>query len=165
MSIGADRYTYRVFWSEEDEQFVGLCAEFSLLSHLDDTADAAFAGIRDLVAFCVADLREEGAPLPEPLSARRYSGTLTLRARDGRRRSWRQHESPGRRTSGPAPLDRLLDEETGATVETPRRRVPGSACAFPPASIASTRSMGIATWSKPRTLIVSSRPAFPVRPR
>ena len=79
MSIAADRYTYRVFWSEEDEQFVGLCAEFSLLSHLDDTADAAFAGIRDLVAFCVADLREEGAPLPEPLSARRYSGTLTLR--------------------------------------------------------------------------------------
>ena len=74
-----DRYTYRVMWSEEDEEYVGLCAEFSLLSHLDDTPEKAFAGIRGLVAFCVDDLRKQGAPVPEPLSTRRYSGTLTLR--------------------------------------------------------------------------------------
>ena len=29
-----DRYTYRVFWSDEDEEYVALCAEFGLLSHL-----------------------------------------------------------------------------------------------------------------------------------
>ena len=58
---------------------MGLCAEFGLLSHLDATPEAAFAGIRDLVAFAVADLREEGAPVPEPLSGQRFSGTLTLR--------------------------------------------------------------------------------------
>lgn len=75
----ADRYTYRVFWSEEDKEYVGLCAEFSLLSHLDDTPEKAFAGIRDLAAFSVKLLREEGKPIPEPLSTRRYSGTLTLR--------------------------------------------------------------------------------------
>ena len=75
----ADRYTYRVFWSEEDKEYVGLCAEFSLLSHLDDTPEKAFAGIRDLAAFSVKLLREEGKPVPEPLSTRRYSGTLTLR--------------------------------------------------------------------------------------
>ena len=75
----ADRYTYRVIWSEEDEMYIGLCAEFGLLSHLDYTPEQAFAGIRDLVAFCVDDLRKEGAPVPEPLSTRRYSGTLTLR--------------------------------------------------------------------------------------
>ena len=62
-----DRYTYRVMWSEEDEEYVGLCAEFSLLSHLDDTPEKAFSGIRDLVAFCVDDLRKQGAPVPEPL--------------------------------------------------------------------------------------------------
>ena len=98
-----DRYTYRVMWSEEDEEYVGLCAEFSLLSHLDDTPEKAFAGIRDLVAFCVDDLRKQGAPVPEPLSTRRYSGTLTrsYSARvppcscPGCRGSRRQHESPG----------------------------------------------------------------------
>ena len=74
-----DRYTYRVMWSEEDEEYIGLCAEFSLLSHLDHTPERAFAGIRDLVAFCVDDLRKKGAPVPEPLSTRRYSGTLTVR--------------------------------------------------------------------------------------
>ena len=79
MSEQADRYTYRVIWSGEDEEYVGLCAEFGLLSHLDETPEKAFAGIRDLVTFCVDDLRKEGAPVPDPLSTRRYSGTLTLR--------------------------------------------------------------------------------------
>ena len=79
MSAQADRYTYRVIWSEDDEEYVGLCAEFGLLSHLDDTPEEAFVGIRALVAFCVEDLRKEGAPVPEPLSTRRYNGTLTLR--------------------------------------------------------------------------------------
>ena len=27
-----DKYTYRVTWSEEDAEYVGLCAEFSSLS-------------------------------------------------------------------------------------------------------------------------------------
>lgn len=74
-----DRYTYRVTWSEEDGMYIGLCAEFSLLSHLADTPEEAFTGIRDLVAFCVDDLRREGAPIPEPLSLRSYSGVITLR--------------------------------------------------------------------------------------
>ena len=74
-----DRYTYRVIWSEEDEMFVGLCAEFGLLSHLDDTPEKTFSGIRDVVAFAVKALDEEGAPIPEPLSTRRYRGAITLR--------------------------------------------------------------------------------------
>ncbi len=79
MTASTDRYTYRVIWSEEDGEFVGLCAEFGLLSHLDETPEKAFAGIRDLVAFCVEDLRREGAPIPEPISTRRYSGHLSIR--------------------------------------------------------------------------------------
>ncbi len=74
-----DRYAYRILWSDEDEMYVGLCAEFGLLSHLDDTPEGAFAGIRDVVAFAVHALCEDGASVPEPLSTRRYSGTLTLR--------------------------------------------------------------------------------------
>ena len=74
-----DRYTYRVFWSDEDEEYVALCAEFGLLSHLDDTPEKALTGIRDLVAHAAQLNREEGIPVPEPLSTRRYSGTITLR--------------------------------------------------------------------------------------
>ena len=36
-----DRYTYRVTWSEEDEEYVGLCAEFSSLSWLAATPEEA----------------------------------------------------------------------------------------------------------------------------
>ncbi len=79
MTASTDRYTYRVIWSGEDGEFVGLCAEFGLLSHLDETPEKAFAGIRDLVAFCVEDLRREGAPIPEPISTRHYSGHLSIR--------------------------------------------------------------------------------------
>ena len=56
----ADQYAYRVLWSEEDEEFVGLCSEFGSLSHLDDTPEKAFSGIRKLVAFSVRWLHEEG---------------------------------------------------------------------------------------------------------
>ena len=38
-----DRYTYRVTWSEEDKQFVGLCAEFPSLSWLASSPEAAVA--------------------------------------------------------------------------------------------------------------------------
>ena len=32
MTLENDRYTYRVTWAEEDEEYVGLCAEFPNLS-------------------------------------------------------------------------------------------------------------------------------------
>ncbi len=74
-----DHYTYRVTWSAEDEEFVGRCAEFSLLSWLAATPDEAFAGIRALVSDCVADMEAEGEPLPEPLADRNYSGRFVVR--------------------------------------------------------------------------------------
>ena len=67
-----DRYTYRVIWSDEDGEYVGLCSEFPLLSHLDETPEKAFAGIRDLVAFCVMTTQRERpsqSRYPPPLTA------------------------------------------------------------------------------------------------
>ena len=58
----ADHYTYRVTWSAEDDEFVGLCAEFPSLSWLAPTHEEAFAGIRKLVADCVADMEANGEP-------------------------------------------------------------------------------------------------------
>ena len=75
----ADHYTYRVTWSAEDEEFVGLCTEFPLLSWLEPTQDEAFAGIRQLVADCVADMEANGETPPEPMADRAYSGRFVVR--------------------------------------------------------------------------------------
>lgn len=74
-----ERYTYRVFWSDEDQEYVGTCLEFEGLSHLDDSPYKALAGIRELVAAVVEDAKNDGDLVPEPLSTRKYSGTITLR--------------------------------------------------------------------------------------
>ncbi len=74
-----DHYTYRVFWSVEDGENVGVCAEFPGLSHLAEDPAHALAGIRGLVAFVVSDLRKSKKPIPEPLGAQTYSGQLHVR--------------------------------------------------------------------------------------
>ncbi len=58
-------YSYRVIWSPEDEQYVGLCDEFPLLSWLDNSQDSAWHGILHLVKDVVADMKKSGEPLPE----------------------------------------------------------------------------------------------------
>ena len=56
MAKHIDRYTYRVTWSEEDQEHIGLCAEFSSLSWLDKNPEKALTGVRKLVKSCVADM-------------------------------------------------------------------------------------------------------------
>jgi len=56
MTLDNNRYTYRVTWSEEDQEHVGLCAEFPSLSWLACTPEAALEGIRQVVADVVTDL-------------------------------------------------------------------------------------------------------------
>lgn len=79
MASRRDKFTYRVTWSEEDQQHVGLCAEFPSLSWLANTPERALAGIRKLVRDTVADLKMDGEAVPEPLSARRFSGRFVVR--------------------------------------------------------------------------------------
>ena len=74
-----DRYTYRVTWSAEDNEHVGLCAEFPSLSWLAATPEDALAGIRKVVASVVRDLESAGEPVPEPLSEKHYSGQFRIR--------------------------------------------------------------------------------------
>ena len=74
-----DKYTYRVTWSEEDGQYVGLCAEFPSLSWLADTQEAALVGIRNTVKEVIQDMESTGEPIPQPLATRRYSGKFTVR--------------------------------------------------------------------------------------
>lgn len=74
-----DHYTYRIIWSEEDQEYVGLCAEFPGLSWLEPEQEAAFAGIRSLVAEVLEDMRARGETPPEPIALTRYSGRFMVR--------------------------------------------------------------------------------------
>jgi predicted HicB family RNase H-like nuclease len=74
-----DRFTYRVTWSEEDGEYVGLCAEFPSLSWLAGTQEAALKGIRSLVQRVVTDLKRNRESVPEPISTRSYSGKFMVR--------------------------------------------------------------------------------------
>jgi predicted HicB family RNase H-like nuclease len=74
-----DKYTYRVMWSEEDGEYIGLCAEFPSLSWLAKTQEKALTGIRNTVQEIIRDMQFTGEPIPEPLTTRRYSGKFTVR--------------------------------------------------------------------------------------
>jgi predicted HicB family RNase H-like nuclease len=74
-----DRYTYRVTWSEEDEEYVGLCVEYPSLSWLAPTPQEALEGIRQVVADVVADMEANEERVPEPIALRYYSGKFTVR--------------------------------------------------------------------------------------
>lgn len=79
MILEQDRYTYRVTWSGEDEEYVALCAEFPSLSWLADTPEEALQNIRRLVAGVVADMESNNEPVPEPIAVKQYSGKFMIR--------------------------------------------------------------------------------------
>ena len=73
------RYAYRVVWSEEDQEYVGLCAEMPSLSWLEKTQEAALRGIVDAAREVVRDMTKSREQPPEPLATRRYSGQFKVR--------------------------------------------------------------------------------------
>jgi predicted HicB family RNase H-like nuclease len=74
-----EKYTYRVIWSEEDGEHVGLCAEFPSLSWLAPSPGDALNGITKLVASIIKEMRKSGEEIPEPLSLREFKGKIALR--------------------------------------------------------------------------------------
>ena len=79
MALKNDHYTYRVTWSEDDNEYVGLCAEFPSLSWLAKTPEAALKGIRKVVADVVQDMKSNKEEIPEPIASRNYSGKFMVR--------------------------------------------------------------------------------------
>ncbi|MHC4782780.1 MAG: type II toxin-antitoxin system HicB family antitoxin [Planctomycetota bacterium] len=79
MAPKVDKYTYRVMWSEEDQEYVGLCSEFPSLSWLKTSPEAALKGIRALVKSTVKDIMENGEQVPEPISSKKFSGKFMVR--------------------------------------------------------------------------------------
>jgi len=74
-----DKYSYRVMWSEDDQEFVGTCAEFPSLSWLKSSPEAALKGIRALVKSVVKDMMRNKEDVPDPISSRKYSGKFMVR--------------------------------------------------------------------------------------
>ena len=77
--MSSDKYTYRVMWSEEDKEHVGLCAEFPGLSWLANSPESALRGIRKTVADVLKDMKKNHEKIPEPLSSKRFSGKFMVR--------------------------------------------------------------------------------------
>ena len=63
----AAKYTYRITWSEEDGEYVGLCAEFPSLSWLASTRDMALHGIERMVGDVLRDMAKADEPIPNRL--------------------------------------------------------------------------------------------------
>ncbi|MCK4264169.1 MAG: toxin-antitoxin system HicB family antitoxin [Candidatus Aminicenantes bacterium] len=74
-----DHYTYRVTWSEDDNEYVGLCAEFPSLSWLAEVPEVALKGIRKVVANVARDMQKNSETLPEAIACKRYSGKFMVR--------------------------------------------------------------------------------------
>ena len=79
MALKNDRYTYRVTWSDEDQEHVGLCAEFPSLSWLAANPEASLKGIRSLVSSIIADMEKQKEEIPEPIAIKHFSGKFMVR--------------------------------------------------------------------------------------
>ena len=77
--MNVDHYTYRITWSPDDGEYVGLCAELPSLSWLAQTHGEALAGIRQVVVEVVSDMESNHETIPTPLSEKRYSGEFRVR--------------------------------------------------------------------------------------
>ncbi|MBN1652294.1 MAG: toxin-antitoxin system HicB family antitoxin [Deltaproteobacteria bacterium] len=75
----SDKYGFRVEWSEEDGEYVGICAELPSLSWVAKTAEGALRGIRKVAKEAVRDMAASSEPVPEPFATRRYTGELRVR--------------------------------------------------------------------------------------
>jgi predicted HicB family RNase H-like nuclease len=64
---------------QEDQEYVGLCAELPSLSWLAASQGDALGGITKLVADVLKDMIKSKEPVPEPLSLREFKGKIALR--------------------------------------------------------------------------------------
>jgi predicted HicB family RNase H-like nuclease len=77
--VNYNHYSYRIIWSVEDQEFVGLCAEFPGLSYLGVNQSAALSGITDLVKGVVDEMQTNSEIVPEPIAEREFSGNFQVR--------------------------------------------------------------------------------------
>ena len=70
MTYRAHDYEVRVFWSEEDGEFVGVCDEFPHLSGLGPTREDAAREIQLVLETVLEIAEEDNVPVPPPKKLR-----------------------------------------------------------------------------------------------
>lgn len=70
--FSADKFTYRLLWSEDKQCYLGVCSEFPDLSYEATSGDDALAGIQRRIADELADLIRNKKCVPEPLVVRKF---------------------------------------------------------------------------------------------
>jgi predicted RNase H-like HicB family nuclease len=71
----AEKYTYRVLWSEDQRHYVGVCSEFPALTSTAATHDGALGGIISAVGAHLEKWRTTGEAIPVPLAIRQFKGS------------------------------------------------------------------------------------------
>jgi predicted HicB family RNase H-like nuclease len=74
-----NHYTYRVEWSPQHGEYLGVCLELPFLQESAATAHDAITAIMAAVDRRLAEMREFGDQAPAPLNERRYTGTFVVR--------------------------------------------------------------------------------------
>jgi len=75
----AARYTKIVEWSDEDQCFVGRCPEIMLGGVQGSEEAKVYAELCQAVEEMIELIHADGQKLPEPLSAKKFSGKFVLR--------------------------------------------------------------------------------------
>jgi predicted HicB family RNase H-like nuclease len=76
---GVSPYTYRVEWSPEDDEYVGVCIEIPYLTRRAASAHDALTAITEAAEQSVEDMQACGEVAPAPLNERNYSGSFMVR--------------------------------------------------------------------------------------
>ena len=83
--FNATDYTYRVWYSPEDEGYIATILEYPSLSNFGETATEAMDGAVDLLADVLQDLSPEEVKVP--FGRKQYSGKILLRMTPQQHRS------------------------------------------------------------------------------
>lgn len=75
------KFSYRITWSDQDEEYIGLCDQFPSLSWLAPSPEAALRGIRKVVAETNAEF-PPGIAGQHPAPSQRPEKQTTLNGRD-----------------------------------------------------------------------------------
>ena len=70
----AEKYTYRVLWSEDARRYVGVCSEFPTLSFQAATHAVALDGIIAWVREMLENIRRLGQVAPTPAAIKLIGG-------------------------------------------------------------------------------------------
>ncbi|MDQ4079024.1 MAG: type II toxin-antitoxin system HicB family antitoxin [Chloroflexota bacterium] len=63
------RYSFHVFWSDEDEAYIAIVPGFRGVSAHGETPEETLREIQVALAAVIEDYEEEGWPLPDPQGA------------------------------------------------------------------------------------------------